>query len=252
MRGWHVDILMYHAIADAPGPTSIAPDIFAAQMAALAEAGIPVITMDDLAGYHGTGAPAPYAVVITFDDGFRSFADIAWPVMRGHGFRPIVYLPSGLVGGFEDWRDCHIPPRRIMDWATIGRLAGEGVMFGSHNVSHPDLTTLAAAVQEAELTNSSATIETRLGHPIRHFAPPYGAATPAIRQRIAAHYTTSVGTRLGTVSAGADLYDLPRLEMFYFTDPARWRAHIAGRGGFYLARRKLLRTLRQTALSSFR
>ena len=56
-----VDILMYHSISDAPGPTSIAPDIFAAQMQALAESGLPVISPDAL-----LDPPAPRSVLITF------------------------------------------------------------------------------------------------------------------------------------------------------------------------------------------
>ncbi|PWE32932.1 hypothetical protein DDZ14_07525 [Maritimibacter sp. 55A14] len=240
-----IDILMYHAIADAPGPTSIAPDVFAAQMEALAEAQVPVINMDDLPNHRG--GPSPHAVAITFDDGFCDFAETAWPVMKEYGFQPIVYLPTALVGRREDWRDCNDPPRPLMDWGTIGELAAEGVLFGSHSVSHADLTLLDDDALEAELTRSRAEIEERLARPVPHFAPPYGATNPAVRAQIARYYKTSVGTRLGIVSAGSDLHDLPRLEMFYFTDIARWRAHLAGRGAAYFAGRRMLRTIRQGA-----
>ena len=239
MPGGCIDILMYHSISEAAGATSISPSVFASQMAALAESGVPVITMDDLAGHERPG------VIITFDDAFQDFADVAWPILRGHGFRPIVYVPAGLVGGYENWRDCNATPRRIMNGSTIRALSGDGVLFGSHSVSHADLSMLDPAALEAELVQSRRMIEERLGRRCPHFAPPYGSATAEGRRMIAQHYDTSVGTRLGRASGSGDMFDLPRLEMFYFTDTARWRAHLAGRGAAYLAKRKLLRSVRQ-------
>lgn len=234
-----IDILMYHSISDAAGPTSISPDVFSAQMASLAESKLPVITMDDVPGHAGPG------VVITFDDGFQDFADVAWPIMRKHGFRPIVYVPSGLVGGYENWRDCNDPPRRIMNGSTIRKLADDGVLFGSHSVSHADLSMLDSAALEAELAQSRRMLEQRLARPCPHFAPPYGSTTPKVLELIARHYETSVGTRLGRASGTGNLFDLPRLEMFYYTEVERWRAHLSGRGAAYLATRKLLRSVRQ-------
>ncbi|NOE28398.1 polysaccharide deacetylase family protein [Ruegeria sp. HKCCD6157] len=239
MPAWQADILMYHSISDAPGPTSIAPDVFAAQMQALAASGLPVVTPDALAN-----PPAPRVVIISFDDGFQDFADTAWPILREHGFCPIVYLPSGLMGGTDSWAGGNIPPRPLMEWDRIETLAGEGVCFGAHSVSHPDLSTLDAETLEEEVTGSGQDIAARLGQPVRHFAPPYGASNPNVRAQIARHYDTSVGTRLGVAGPGDDIHDLPRLEMFYFTDIARWQAHLAGRGGSYLATRKLMRGVR--------
>ncbi len=236
MPAWQADILMYHSISDAAGPTSIAPEIFAAQMQALAASGLPVVTPDALAA-----PPAPRVVIITFDDGFADFADTAWPILRDHGLCPIVYLPSGMMGGTDSWAGGHVRPRPLMGWDRVEALAAEGVCFGAHSVSHPDLTTLDPQTLEEEVTGSGQDITARLGQPIRHFAPPYGASNNSVLRQIAQHYDTSVGTRLGAAGPGDDIHDLPRLEMFYFTDIARWKAYLAGRGKAYLAARKMMR-----------
>lgn len=243
------DILMYHSISGAGGPTCIAPDIFAQQMRAIADAGVPVVTLDDLCA--GGSRPAR-SIIITFDDGFQDFADTAWPVMKPLGFRPIVYLPTNYIGGREGWHGIASPPRKLMDWDTIRRLQDEGVIFGSHTESHPELDALAPEAVEAELTRSRDRITAELGAPPLHFAPPYGIANASVRARIATHYRTSVGTRLGSAGAADDRHDLPRLEMFYFTDIARWRAQLEGRGGTYLALRRTLRAVRGSMMKPWR
>ena len=248
-----VDILMYHSISDAGGATSISPGVFAMQMQAITDAGLPVLTMDDyLAGREGRASLPPRAVVITFDDGFQDFAETAWPVLTRHGFLPIVYLPTGFVGRAEGWNGIGSPSRPLMGWDRIRALAGEGVLFGSHTVSHPDLNHLPEAALSEELTQAKRVIEDQLSQAVPQFAPPDGLAKASVRAKIAGLYRTSVGTKLGQAGATASLTDLPRLEMFYFTDAERWRRHLAGQGAAYLLRRKALRAVRGALMSPWR
>ncbi len=244
-----VDILMYHSISGAGGPTSIDPGTFAMQMQAIARAGVPVISLDFLLAARAGGAALPArSVILTFDDGFQDFADAAWPVMSRHGFTPVVYLPTGWVGRSEGWRGIAEPPRRLMSWDTIRALAEDGVVFGSHTISHPDLNALAPEALAQELDLSRDDIETRLGRKAAHFAPPYGRANARVRAAIAARYRTSVGTALAEAGPTSDIADLPRIEMFYFTDRGRWESHLAGQGAAYLARRRMLRAARGAVL----
>lgn len=241
-----IDILMYHSISEDVSPTSIPPAAFAMQMQAIADAGVPVITLDDyLEARAGKRQLAPRSVIVTFDDGFQDFADVAWPVMKSLGFRPIVYLPTAHVGRRENWAKCHSPARKIMDWPLIRALAGQGVMFGNHTVSHPRLPLVAPDVVDAELTAAHQQISSMLGRKVRHFAAPYGASTEAIRKKIAQSHATNVSTVLSSATLDSDPHDLPRLEMFYFTNAFLWRQHLAGRGAPYLAARRLMRRIRK-------
>ncbi|MFQ5621768.1 MAG: polysaccharide deacetylase family protein [Paracoccaceae bacterium] len=240
-----VDILMYHSISDAAGPTSIREPVFRAQMAALADADASLLSLDDFLAWHGgrIEVKAP-AVVLTFDDGFADFSSRAWPVIRDFGWPVAVFLPTSHVGSVEGWKGIAQPPRRLMSWDEISRLAGEGVGFEAHSASHPDLRQLDDARLEQEIVGCMEVIEHRTGRRPRHFAPPYGLATAATRAAIARHCASSCGTRLDRAGRASDIYDLPRLEMLYFTDIGRWRAHLAGRGGAYLGFRKGMRSVR--------
>ena len=110
--GGTVDILMYHSIAEAPGPTSIAPRLFEAQMSALVASGLAVLRMDDVPSHLATGRGR--AVAITFDDGFRDFAKTAWPVLRRLNLSAMVYIPTDCIDGAERWSGAHRPPRPLM------------------------------------------------------------------------------------------------------------------------------------------
>lgn len=235
------DILMYHSVSEVGGATAVPPAVFAMQMRTLAESGLPVLDMDQWLAANEAGQLPPRSIVITFDDGFQDFADVAWPEMRSCGFRPIVYLPTDFVGRAEGWKGIGSPPRALMGWDMVCMLADEGVLFGSHTVSHADMTSLDDQKLDLELRQAKSVLEQRVNRQIHHFAPPYGLSNTRVRAHIARHYRTSVSTRLAQAQTGDDVFDLPRLEMFYFTDDARWRSHLAGRGWAFMARRKLLR-----------
>lgn len=242
---------MYHSISDAAGATSIAPAVFRAQMEALVAAGCPVLPLGAVADALEDGSSLPPdAVAITFDDGFLDFAEQAAPVLRDLGLPATVFLPTAKLGGREDWAGCHAAaPRMLMSWDHVRGLAADGISFGGHSISHPDLTTLAPADLEREVAECAAVIGEETGIVPDTFAPPYGASDAAVRAVLSRHYRLAVGVRLDVVRSGDDRFDLPRIEMYYYRNLDRWRELLAGRGTWYLAARRTLRAVRRMALA---
>ena len=155
MSGPIIDILMYHSISNGTGPTSISATDFEVQMKLLSEADVQVISMDRLLALRkGVENSGSHFVIITFDDGFTDFAETAWPILQKYGFPSIVYIPTKHVGNSENWRGADSPPRPLMNWSTIRSLADVGVDFGSHTISHPDLTLLSRGEIELELSGA--------------------------------------------------------------------------------------------------
>src|SRR5436309_1268623 len=78
-------IFCYHRLVDKvryPG-TEITPAAFEAQMKELKDRGITVIPMQDLLAWkRGEKNIPPRCAVISFDDGWKSQYEVAWPIMK--------------------------------------------------------------------------------------------------------------------------------------------------------------------------
>ena len=110
---------------------------------------------------------------------------------------------------------------------------------------HPDLRQLSDADVQYELETSKQQIEDGTGRTPAAFAYPYGYTDARIKRLTASCFDLACGTRLRFVNAGADAYDLPRLDVFYFREPRRFRELLEGRSAGYVAFRRLLREARQ-------
>jgi len=236
-------VLTYHSISNATGPTSIAPETFAMQMAELADAGYRSQRLADFARWWD-GAPADREVLITFDDAFADFAQTAAPILSQNGFSAVVFVPTARLGGAENWTGANVPPRPLMAANDVATLAAQGFEFGGHSRTHAHLPTLDAAACEAEIADCATDLATLTGSPTQSFAAPYGAVNPAVVATIARHYRFGFGTRLGRARAGRDAHDLPRIEMHYFRNRRHWRALLEGRTN-YLHLRQTLRWTRE-------
>lgn len=239
-----INVLMYHSISPATAPTCIAPETFRMQMGMLAECGYGTVTLSDFASWRRGERELPAkTAVITFDDGFADFASAAHPVLRDHGFTATVFLPTSRMGGAVNW-DGDASQSPLLSWDEIQALAEEGVEFGGHGLSHSDLTGLPPHDMQNEVRGPKQAIEEKLQRPVASFAPPYGRSTPAIREEIARNYEISLGVRFARARRDCDLFDVPRIEMFYYRDATRWRDHLTGRGETYFLARRFLRGAR--------
>jgi peptidoglycan/xylan/chitin deacetylase (PgdA/CDA1 family) len=259
LAGQSLDVLMYHSISDGIGPTSIAPDTFRMQLELLADLDYRSVSLPDVAAWlDGRRTLPERPVLITFDDGFRDFAQVAWPLLQQHGLGAVVFLPTGHVGAYDDWQaaaghtaDLAAAGKRsgcpLMSWEEVVCLGGEGVEFGGHTVHHCDLTRLTMAGVKEEVNACQQALQSHLGKEVLAFAPPYGRSTPAVRAVIAQSYQLSFGTLLGRATSQSDRWDLPRIEMHYFRRPDRWRSHLTGGGRWWLAARRSLRAVRRIA-----
>jgi peptidoglycan/xylan/chitin deacetylase (PgdA/CDA1 family) len=94
-------VLTYHRIGDPssqpeqyPGLFSATPEDFDSQLAHLTRRYRPVSIARVLEARRGGRPLPPRAVLVTFDDGYRDFAELAWPALRRHGVPATLFVPT--------------------------------------------------------------------------------------------------------------------------------------------------------------
>lgn len=241
-----VPILMYHSISnEGPGPVALRPATFRDQMSVLADAGASGISVSDYFAARTAGrAPARNAVVLTFDDGYHDFRETAFPELQARAWRCTVFLPATPIDDEVLWHGGDEFARPLLAWRDVEELSRSGVEFGAHSMTHRDLTTLPLEAAIKEIVRSGQRIRERAGCRVEGFAPPFGRSTPAIREQLTRHYRWSVGTTMARAGDRSDVFDLPRIEMWYFRQIRRWRRYVARGWTPYFELRRTMRAIR--------
>ena len=214
-----VPILMYHMVSDDIAHTKlpklrVSPKRFRSQMSYLKENGYAGITIREWLDYRrGNGTCPSKPVIITFDDGYRNFYTTAWPIIKGYGFKSVVFLVTKYIGGVNLW-DCEKgePEEPLLGIEEIKDLALSGVEFGSHSHSHQDLTQLPLSEVESDVAASRSVLEGALGDEIISFSYPYGRENSKIRWAVReAGFQAACGIHSGDNDSTVDPFLLKRI-----------------------------------------
>jgi len=229
-RGAGIPVLIYHEIATdgrPAGETVIALDRFEAQMRHLAAAGYQTLSMDELvAVMHGERAAPAKAVVLTFDDGWKNVLN-AVPILDRYRMKASFWIITGAGIG-----------RDYLEWSDVERLArNPRFQVESHTVSHPWdakdnlVTWLAGSIPgkdavavRAELVDSKATLEARLGRRVDYLAWPVGWYTEEmVRMAKEAGYRALLTAEDGANAPGDDVFHIKRVFVDGACDMASFR-----------------------------
>ena len=176
-------VLCYHRIGGPIelGVTRVGRSVFARQMTALARAGWRTLSLAELAD-HRTPHAARRTFLLTFDDGYASLADHAYPVLSDLRFTATTFLITDFVGKTNTW-DVRYTWNRLphLSWSEIERWRAQGFDFASHGATHRRLTWLGDAAIETELRSSREALMACLGPEAgRAVAYPFGAVTERV------------------------------------------------------------------------
>lgn len=241
-------VLSYHEISDrqdalVPG-YSVTPANFAQQMQWLKDSGYHFVSVNDVLADKSGRHPLPErAVLITFDDGYRSMYASAYPVLK------LLHIPAviALVGswledtdGRVDFDGRSIPRGDLLSWPEIREMTRSGLVeVASHSYAlHQGITANPQGNQQpaatarrwmadqqryedeesyrrrvtADLRRNNALIESHLGKSPRIVVWPYGRYNIETRT-IAARLGMRIGLTLddGPNLASTPLYGLRRV-----------------------------------------
>ena len=212
-------ILMYHKVDRIPPGVRhpgnyVLPEAFEAQLAALRAWNYESVSFEQWLAYReGKGRIPRRPLIITFDDGYRSTYEIAWPALQRWGFSAMVFLVSDLIGKTNRW-DADELQEPLLNEAEIRKMEAGGVSFGSHTKTHAALTKLSREQTSVELRQSRRALESLLGARLTTLCYPYAKQNSVVRHLARqAGYRVAVIGRGGTNRVWRDPFALRRIKI---------------------------------------
>ena len=179
-------------------------------MTALARAGWHTLTLDEFANPRTTHDERR-TFLLTFDDGYASLAEYAYPVLADLGFTATTFLITDYIGKPNTWDVRYTWNRlRHLSWTQIDEWRARGFDFASHGATHRRLTWLDDATVETELTGSRDALTSRLGSEGgRAIAYPFGAVDERVLSAALTNRLHEVSLLLDAGKAINSVLDLP-------------------------------------------
>jgi peptidoglycan/xylan/chitin deacetylase (PgdA/CDA1 family) len=182
-RGFQlVPILCYHNLGpQTRGRLLMSASAFEEQMRYLKREGYHVITLRQYLEFASLRRQLPRkTVVLTFDDGWKSFKEYAYPLLKELGFPATLFIYTDFIGA-----------RIALSWAELKELAQEGFDIEAHSKTHEDMRRKPAESEEdytrrmqSELVQPLAVFQQRVGQLPRILAYPYGSHDDDVIKRV--------------------------------------------------------------------
>ncbi len=217
-RSVRVPILTYHRVhkflteytKSIPDET-VEPEVFAAELAALAQAGYHTVSQAQLFHALFDGAPLPSKpVMISVDDGYIDDVQNILPVLLRRHMVATFYV---ITGRYHE--------QGFLNESQVRRLDAAGMDVGAHTRTHVPLNAVPAAEARTQIEGSKRDLQRVLGHFVYFFAYPYGAFDPAVVAAVRrAGFVLAVTTMGGTVESSAAPLTMPRIHVGRSQTPA--------------------------------
>lgn len=168
-----IPVLLYHDISDHFSDSyTVAATQFASQMEWLFNSGYQAISLRQL-----TDSPPPKkAVVITFDDGYASFMDFAFPLLQYYHFKATINIIGNCAGSYLSMSG----NRPMLSWDEYRCLASGGIIdlgchtYNLHLFRHRGAMDVPEEKLYEDISLFQQTMIREIGKPAEILAWPYG------------------------------------------------------------------------------
>ncbi|MGF1681672.1 polysaccharide deacetylase family protein [Photobacterium minamisatsumaniensis] len=204
-----LNILLYHHIADdTPNSTSTTIEQFKAQLDHFEASGYQIVDLTDAIKRVQKGdALAEKSLVLTFDDGFVSVCENAYPELKRRGYPFTVFTTTDPV-------DKNYPG--YCSWKQLREMAENGATIANHTTDHAYLVREAFSNKKwlAETQNNinaaQQRIKDEIGTAPMLFAYPYGEYNNELKQWLEEQGYIAFGQQSGSIGVNSDWQALPR------------------------------------------
>lgn len=244
-------ILTFHSIDRAGTIISFSPEMLRQGLATLHARGYISIALPRALAHIRRGEPFPKrSFVITFDDGYRSVYQEAFPILRQYGMTATVFLTVGRTAGKRV--NGRIPPlhgRTMLSWQEICAMHAAGISFGAHTLTHPNLTRLSQDAMRAEIHDCKAVIEDELGAAVDSFAYPYGCWNAQVKQVVEECFECGCTDELAMIDMTSDPYALPRIDGYFLRSKKMFDLMVTRVFPFYIKSCNFIRANRRAIVN---
>lgn len=213
-----MSVLCLHTVdPDWESPLALSPDAFEACCAWLTR-NRRVVDLGSAVEMMDRSWRLPRGVAaLTFDDGYASLYDHAFPILRHYGLPATVFVVTETLtpaGRVVDWVEPPPPqPPATLSSEQILEMQDGGVRFESHSYSHLRLPSLDDEACVEDLTMSREVLQDVLGRPVGMLAYPRGEHTERVR-RSAQLAGFRVAFSLPVRAEHVGPYAIPRVGLF--------------------------------------
>ena len=204
-------ILQYHHVSDStPAITSVTPAQFKEQMQYLADNNFNVVPLSTVVESIKAKKTLPQkTIAITFDDGYRSIANTAHPILKQYNF------PYTLFVSVQPIQKAY---GEMMSWQQLVTLSNEGAEIANHSWNHEHLIRKEGNETEVQwlariednILRTEAEIAKATGQNLKMLAYPYGEYNQQIEAMLAKHGFVAFGQQSGAAGPYSPLTALPR------------------------------------------
>ena len=139
-------------------------------------------------------------ILITIDDAFKSFYEVAWPFLKKNKIPFILFVSTEPVGN-----------QGYMSWEQIKEIERENfATIGHHSHSHEYLINKTDQDFIYDIETANKIFNKKIGYIPNLFSYPFGEYSEFMRQYISKNFTYAFGQHSGVIDVNKEKFQLPR------------------------------------------
>ena len=139
-------------------------------------------------------------ILITIDDAFSSFYEIAWPYLKREKIPFILFVSTESIG-----------KKGYMTWGQVKELERQPTAYiGNHSHTHTYLVDLKNDTFINDINTANKIFIEKIGYNPIFFSYPFGEYSKFIKDYITKSFKFSFGQHSGVIDVNKDPYELPR------------------------------------------
>ena len=140
-------------------------------------------------------------ILLTIDDGYSSFYENAWPILKEKKIPFILFISTREVGS-----------NGYMNWEQIKNISKEDfVEIGNHSHTHEYLVDESLETIKRDIVTSINIFKKNMGHNSNFFSYPFGEYSLEFKELIKSlGFKYALGQHSGVIDETKDFYELPR------------------------------------------